>query len=283
MLTGHADQAATLGRRAWERLTELAPGQGDQLAAMLAQIDMLLDHGAEAARWAATALQGDLDPAQAPQTRALRAQALMTSGQGHLGLAELADLPDNPNDVEVARHPELAARGILRSALGQLEAGEKDLVVAASLEYGDLSPFRLTARAQLATARFRRGEWTTAQVVAEEVVSLAADMEQPWLAAYLHATAALVPAGRGDWETARRHVDAAHAAAVRLADPASGHYADDADIFLAMCRGDAAQVVRTAATLNDARHHPSRAGDADLAGPPGGVADPTSTPRRGRK
>lgn len=258
LLTGHADEAAALGRRAWERLTELGPGQGDQLAAMLAQIDVLRDHAAEAARWAATALQGDIDPAQAPQTRALRAQALMVSGQGHLGLAEFADLPEDPHDVEVARHPELAARGILRSALGQLEAGEKDLVIAASLEHGDLSPFRLTARAQLATVLFRRGDWTTAQVVAEEVVSLAADMEQYWLAAFLHATAALIPAGRGDWATSRRHVDAAHAAAARLAEPASGHYADDADIFLAMCQGDDAQVVRTAATLSagDTPHEP---------------------------
>lgn len=260
LLTGHADEASALGRRAWERLSELGPGQGDQLAAMLAQIDVLRDRGAEAARWAATALQGDLDPAQARHTRALRAQTLMVSGQGHLGLAELADLPDNPHDVDRARHPELAARGILRTALGQLEAGEKDLLVAASLDYGDLSPFRLTARAQLATARFRRGDWTPAQVVAEEVVSLAADMEQHWLAAFLHATAALVPAGRGEWESARRHVEAAHAAAARLAEPASAHYADDADIFLAMCRGDAAQVVRIAATMIDGDTTPREPG-----------------------
>ena len=117
-LTGHGDEAAALGRRAWDRLTELAPGQGDQLAALLARIDMLLDHGADAARWAATALHGRLDPAQAPQTRALRAQSMMTSGQGRAGLAEFADLPEDPDDVEVARHPELATRGMLARTTG---------------------------------------------------------------------------------------------------------------------------------------------------------------------
>ena len=260
-LTGHADEArAARPAGLAADASRAGAGQGDQLAAMLAQIEMLRDHGAQAAEWAAAALDGGIDPAQAPQTRAIRAHALMTNGQGQAALALLADLPADPRDVEVRRHPELTARGIIRSALGDLVAGEHDLRVAGSLAHGDFSPFRLTARGTLALASFRRGDWAGAEVVAEEVVALAADMEQPWLAAYLHATAALVPAGRGNWEAAQRHVDTAYTVAQTLEEPASAAYADDAAIFLAMCRGDPAAVVRHATRLRGrpAPRHMSR-------------------------
>lgn len=257
-LTGHADEALRLGQQAWSRQAKLGsgdlePGQGDQLAAMLAQIEMLREHGAQAAKWAATALDGDIDPAQAPQTRAIRANALLTAGQVKAALACFADLPVDPRDVEVRRHPELAVRGVDRTVLGDLVAGENDLLVAGSLAHGDFSPYRLTPRGTLALARFRRGDWAGAEVMAEEVVALAEDMEQPWLAGYLHAIAALVPAGRGNWDIAQRHVDTAHTVAQTL-EPASAAYADDAAIFLAMCRGDPAAVVRHATRL---RGHPT--------------------------
>ena len=54
---------------------------------MLAQIEMLRDHGAQAAEWAAAALDGGIDPAQASQTRAIRANAMLTAGQGRAALA----------------------------------------------------------------------------------------------------------------------------------------------------------------------------------------------------
>jgi ATP/maltotriose-dependent transcriptional regulator MalT len=218
---------------------------------MLAQIETLRDHGAQAAEWAAAALDGDIDPAQASQTRAIRANALLTAGQVQAALACFADLPADPGEVEVRRHPELAMRGIDRTVLGDLVAGEQDLRVAGSLAHGDFSPFRLTARGTLALARFRHGDWVGAEVVAEEVVALAADMEQPWLAGYLHAIAALVPAGRGNWKIAQRHVDTAYTVAQTLEEPASAAYADDAAIFLAMCRGDPTAVVRRATRLRD--------------------------------
>jgi DNA-binding NarL/FixJ family response regulator len=251
-LTGHYDQAAQLGHQAWEQMDDLELDERDQLAAMLAQIEILRDHGADAARWADAALEGNLDPAQAPQTRAIRAYGLSTSGQSRAALRALGDLPADPRLVPPFRHPELAARGSVRVAIGDLADGEADLEVVASLAHGDVSPYRLTARAQLVVARFRTGNWTAAQVVAEEAVALAADMEQPWLGGFIHATAALVPAGRGDWDTAQRHVDAAGAMAALLQETATAAYADDAAIFLAMCRGEPADLVGRAQRLRQA-------------------------------
>jgi DNA-binding NarL/FixJ family response regulator len=253
-LTGHADDAVRLGRQAWERLPDLEPAERDELAAMLALIEMLRDHGAQAAAWAAAALEGDLDRDQAPQTRAVLAQGLQTSGRGDLGLRVLADLPQDPGLVEPRRHAELTARGLLRVTAGDLSGGDADLVVAGSLAHGDLSPFRLTARAWLAEARFRAGDWTVAKVIAEEVVSLAADTEQQWLAGFVHAIAARVPSGRGEWETAHHHVDTATALAADLQEPAAGAYADDAAVFLASCRDDPAEVVQLADRLRRGPH-----------------------------
>jgi DNA-binding CsgD family transcriptional regulator len=253
-LTGRADDAVQLGRRAWKRKSEMEPEERDQLAATLAQIEMLRDRGTEAAGWAATALEGDLDQNQAPLTRAIRANALTTAGQPQAALAVLSDLPTNPRDVDPRRHPELTARGILRGVEGDLAKSEADLVVAGSLSYGDLSPFRLTARGTLATVLFRAGKWTLAHVVAEEVVSLAMDMEQGWLAGYMHATAALVPSGRGDWKAAQNHVDAAQAMASLAQETATAAYADDAAIYLATCRDQPAEVIRLA---HRRRHYPN--------------------------
>ena len=66
-------------------MPDLEPAERDELAAMLAWIEMLRGHGAQAAAWAAAALEGDLDRDQAPQTRAVLAQGLQTSGRGDLG------------------------------------------------------------------------------------------------------------------------------------------------------------------------------------------------------
>jgi len=248
-LTGQADHAVRLGKQAWDQLSGLGPGERDQLAAMLAQIEVLRDHGAEAARWAATALVGGLDPDQAPLTRSIQAQGLFASGNVDAALRVFGDLPRDPRLVDPRRHAELTVRGVLRAASGDLARADADLMVAGSVLHGDLSEFRLIARAHLALARFRAGDWTSANVVAEEVVSLAADMEQHWIAGYVHAIAAMVPAGRGEWETAQRHADKAARMAAEFQDPATGAYADDAAVFLATCRGEPADVVSLADSL----------------------------------
>ena len=53
---------------------------------------------------------------------------------------------------------------------------------------------------------------------AELAVSLARDADRVWDLAYLHTTAAVVPALRGDWEVASAHVRMATEAAQAVGD-----------------------------------------------------------------
>jgi ATP/maltotriose-dependent transcriptional regulator MalT len=67
-------------------------------------------------------------------------------------------------------------------------------------------------------------------------------MEQTWILGLLHAIAAWVPAGRGDWAAARRQVDEA-VATTRQGSPAAMAFAEDANAFVSVCRGDSQGVV----------------------------------------
>jgi ATP/maltotriose-dependent transcriptional regulator MalT len=254
-LSGRAEDAVALGRQAWTVAGELDPGERDQIAALVAQIEVLRGRGAEAAEWATRALSdGRLRGHEAPQTRAIQANGLCTAGRAEQGLELLAWLPDDAASVPTEHHPELAARGILRMTTDHLSAAIADLTVTGSLSHQDFAPFRLAAQGCLAEAEYRSGNWTAARTVAEQALSLAEDMEQPWHVGFMHSTDAAVPAGQGDWAAARAHVDAACAVADLLGDPATAAYADNAAIFLATCQANPAEVVRLASRL---RAHPS--------------------------
>lgn len=58
----------------------------------------------------------------------------------------------------------------------------------------------------LIDAAYRAGAWDDAAVHAEFAVSLAHDADHVWDFGFVHANAALVPAGRGDWEVASAHL-----------------------------------------------------------------------------
>jgi DNA-binding CsgD family transcriptional regulator len=249
-LSGRADEAVALGRQAWTLAGDLDPGARDQIAALVAQIEILRGRGAEAAEWATRALSdGRLFGHEAPHTRAIQANGLCISGRADEGLELLAWLDHDPSTVAAEHHPELAARGILRMTTDDLSGAIADLTVAAALTHHDLAPFRLAAQGCLAEAEYRKGEWTEARTLAEQAVALAEDMEQPWLAGFLHATAAAVPAGQGDWAVAQSHVNAAHAVAEVLGDVATLAYADDAAVRVATSRGNPAEVLRSAGRL----------------------------------
>ena len=64
---------------------------------------------------------------------------------------------------------------------------------------GRLWPQRLVAMGVLAELEFRAGQWDASLDHAEQAVSLATDSEQEWVLGYLHSTAVLTCAARGDW------------------------------------------------------------------------------------
>lgn len=247
-LTGHADKALALGTEAWRQAEDLTGDQRDMLAAMLAQIEVLRTHGSTAAAWARRALSGGkLDRTTASHTRAALAIALAISGQFEQGLEVLDSLPADPRAVPRDRHPELAMRGNLRSWQGDTLVAAADQTVAAwSPVHGDTQPFRLTASGGLALSLFRSGDWVRCQVVAEQALSLAEDMEQVWQLGFLSAVASYAASATGDWATAHRHVDGALKSAALLGDSATRAYAVDAEVLLATCRHDPARVVEAA-------------------------------------
>jgi DNA-binding CsgD family transcriptional regulator len=69
----------------------------------------------------------------------------------------------------------------------------------------------------LAEVEYRLGHWDDAVAHAESAARIGEDAGQVWMLSWLHAAAAAPLSGRGEWERAREHVDAAarHARAVQ--------------------------------------------------------------------
>lgn len=260
-LSGRAGEAKQLATRAWN-CSDLDPQDRDLVAALLAQIEVHADHGEEAARWARLALADDrLDPATASHTRGQLATGLAIAASFDQALSSLDDLPSEPDAVPPERHPELLARGHLRTWTGPQAAAIPDLEVAGRLTHGDMQPFRLTATGGLAIALFRAGDWEGCQANLEASLSLAQDMEQTWITGFLHSQCSWVPAARGHWEPAEHHVSSAQALADLSGDRASLAYAAEAAAHLAMCRSDNRGVL---VVTEQVRHAPPGAASRNL-------------------
>lgn len=257
-LTGRPDDALTLSEQAWGR-GDLDPPEQDLVAAMLATIAILRDQAGDAVAWATRALaEGRLSPAHASNTRAARALGLVTSDRCREALAGLADLPDDPNQVDIRGHAELRLRGHLRGWQGEHALAQRDLAVAAALTHGDMQPFRIEAAGGLAWSLFQTGQWDRSEATLAQALALAEDMEQTWMLGMLHAQSAAVPAARGDWATAEHHVAFALAHSQTSGELATAAYADDAAVLLATARGDPEAVVRAAERVRRAEGSPRR-------------------------
>lgn len=248
-LSGRVDDAESLGRQAWDRVGELEPAARDRLAAMLAQIAIQRDEGPAAAEWAQRALaSGVLPDDMACATRATGALGLGLSGRAAAGLALLAAASADDTTVPLEQQL-LAMRGTLRMIVDDLDGARADLAACAPSASRGVRPHQLTALGAWAELEYRAGDWDSATSLAQQLIGLVDDTEQIWLAAWAHALAALVPAGRGAWDLADTHVAESRRAAAVLADSASRVYADWATIHLAYCRGDPEGAVRAAKVL----------------------------------
>jgi len=254
-LSGQLAEAEEMAVRAWDMADGIEPVARDALAAMLAQLMIMRDQGAAAVVWAREALtSGRLPPEQAGATRAAAALGLMISGKADEGRQVLGDLDPDPSRVEVVRHRELRARGIIRLVTDDLAGARADLEVCSSVARRALSPSRLTAIGALAETEYRLGHWDASLALAEQSLSLVEDTEQFWLQGQIHSVALLVLAGRGKWEAGQRHLLAAQQMAALLEDPATVAYADNAAVHLAMCQSDAHGVLQAAERLARSSH-----------------------------
>jgi DNA-binding CsgD family transcriptional regulator len=243
-LSGQFDEAEALGRQAWDQAGDLLPAERDRLAAMLAQIAILQDEGATAAEWARLALVSGLLPAElAVATRATGALGLGVSGRARDGIALLGSLPANPADALPDQQQLFGMRGMLRMFIDDVDGARADLAMVVPSARRGVRPHQLTALGALVEVEYRAGDWDKSASLAQQLVGLVEDTGQTWLLAWAHAECVLVTAGRGQWELAERHVQAARQALEMLSDSASRAYTENAAIHLAYCRGDPEGVV----------------------------------------
>ena len=174
------------------------------------------------------------------------------SGQPAEGIeiaeAMLADVDASP----MVRLGALLGRGVLQLWSGDPVAATTDLAaaVSASRDYG---PFHvgIVAQIYLADAQFRAGHWASSSAQAEAAIAAATDAGQLWFAPLMHAVAAFPLAGRGCWEEATYHVEAATQGAVAVGHLAGRIWAATAAAQLAHAQGDHARVLEVLDPIAD--------------------------------
>jgi len=256
-LGGQPGEAEQLATKAWARGDELDPERRGGLAAILAQLFNMRGDGLGAAEWASRALDLELPPDLVDSTAAARAFGLSMGGRIPEALALLEAIPSDPVASGRTHGHRLTARGVLRVAVDDLSGARRDLSAVCATTSGGLPPHRLVAMGALAEVEYRLGAWDSSLALAEQAVSLAEDSEQVWVQGYLHTAAVLASAGRGSWERAEHHVDAARRLAELLGDPATFAVCEDAGVHLAWCRAEPQELVTRAALLVGLRGGPT--------------------------
>lgn len=132
----------------------------------------------------------------------------------------------------------LVTRGMLGYYDGQLAVPAEDVRRAITLARQGARVAQLPrAHVHLSQLLFKAGDWDNAQVHARLALSLIADDPHVWEEAQVLAAASLVPAARGQWETAETRIEAARRAAERSGTPENDLAARLADALLARARG----------------------------------------------
>ncbi len=179
--------------------------------------------------------------------RSMRAIPFTLSGQGDKALSLFKDLPERAAMVPMTNTDSLTYRGLVKLWTSDLQGATDDLAVAANrIRNGLQVRFPGQPLAFLAEAEFRRGRWDDCQDHAELAVSLARDADRHYDLPFVHSAAARVPACRGDWAVATRHVESAEDAA-RAFGGFAEIFAASARSILGLARNDPAEALRGAA------------------------------------
>jgi len=252
---GKLEEAERLFLDAWK----VCDGSDDaalagRIAASLAAVYVNRALGPETVAWARRALEAE--PAlrfSVVNPPWLLVVGLAASGCPEDGLALVSSLPEGDGEPDARRLEWLSGRGTVRMWTDDLRAARDDLstVAEACIQRG---PFQLgiVARFYLAETEYRLGHWDEAVVHGELAVSMARDSDQVWMMALVHAVAAFPLAGRGKWDRARFHTEAAADAAAALGPAADLTWAAVARARLAIARGryeDAATALGPVADL----------------------------------
>ncbi len=248
VVRGVSSEADNLLRRAWQRAD---PAREPRVAATIAQRLALHAvgrlNGADIVEWTRRAVE------LAPPYEPVRAEAQAVLGlglawQGRLseGLAvQEASLAETPFPEQSALPPRIKmAHGWLLLADDDIVGARAELMetAPAALARGSIR-ISLWAYSWLALTDYAMGNWDEAILDAERAVALLGESGHAWLRPLVRWAATVVPAARGDWQSAEEHV--------RLAVAQTGDYelmmvgAALARAHLATARGDNDNVLRT--------------------------------------
>ena len=238
-------------REAWQahdRVREPAVGAG--AAGWMAGLCLETGRIGEAIEWGERAA-ADAAPAEMRHAAlGFLAVALFADGRGPEGLAGLAFLPAAPAEVPVEDTTALVMRGLARILAENWAGAIADLSTAAArLRAGVPQRTGSQCLSYLAGAECRLGSWDDAVVHAELAVSLAHAADRVWEFGYVHLVAAVVPALRGDWETASGHAQMATEVGQALGAPRAIAAAAIARAVAAMARDDPEGVIDAAAAV----------------------------------
>ena len=220
-------------------------------SATLALLCSLLGRGEDGVEHARTALDV---PGLPPTARTVAMQALclglVMSGRGdeaigRLGFLSPARIEPEPFEAEL-----LTSRAQFKAWWGDLAGAAEDLSAVIRWARAGV-PFRGIPNAYggLAEVEYRLGHWNAGLTYADAAVSLGEDSERLWDLPYVRAVASYLNAVRGNWSTAKEHVDAARRGAELTPLPMCIYYACTAGAHLAWVQGEWEALLRAAAPM----------------------------------
>src|SRR5580700_10632659 len=217
----------------------------EEIAAQLARVHMGRGHGPDAALWATRSLDAKRPASPVSDSLSVLAIGLLFAGRAPEAAAAVAELPPADSLADGAPLDGYLGRGYVRCVTDDPAAARDDLApVAERLRRRGPAHQAIEALTMLATAEYRMGDWDDASVHGHLAASLAEDADQTWLLASAHAAACAPLAGRGAWDAATAHAEAAR----RAADLVGAEYAGIAQAamasaIVARARGDHESVI----------------------------------------
>ncbi len=224
-----------------------------RVTSALAIVCGYLGRGEDAIAWAGEALRVPGNPATVAVTaRQALTMGLAMSGRGHEAIAQLDELSATRLRPEPFEAELLATRGSLKAWCGDLAGALEDLSAVIAWSRAG-SPLRSLPNAYgaLAQAEYQLGRWDEGLTHADLAVSLGEDTGRAWDLPFVHAMAAQLLSGRGEWTAAAEHVEAARRTAQAAPLPLSVFYACLAGAHLAWVRHDWAELLEALGPLRD--------------------------------
>jgi DNA-binding NarL/FixJ family response regulator len=221
------------------------------IAVQLANLGLTRGKGAESAMWAARALEAGHGKSLLRSALTCRIAGLAFAGRASEGLAAAAALPDASADLDQTAVDGYLGRGFTRYIVDDLRGACADLVPMSTV-FRNRGPAYLAVAALqfLSWAEYRMGSWDDAILHGGLAASIAEDADQFWLLSSAHLGACAPLAGRGHFEAAQVHADAACRAATMVGLEFAGTAcAAMAGAHIGRAKGDHAGVVRALEVL----------------------------------